>query len=198
MKNRVAGDRASGRAASRQAGFTAMEMVVGVAVISIVTVLAVAQQRAQQSMRITTSTRLFAQYLEKARIDSKRRRAVNPAQQAGVRIVSPEVYNVTLDFNGTGTPQTRTVELPEGVTFDFEEPVLIRFDWQGQPTTDAQITFTGSHGSQSPVINVSEFGDVAVEGAARHLPTNANVNVRGTAVTGNTNIDNRVRLNSNQ
>lgn len=194
MVKQSAGDR-TGRARGREGGFSAMELVVAVAVVAIVTTLAVAQQRAQQAMRVTASTRLFAQYLEKARIDSKRRRATIPAEMSGVRIVSPEVYMVTLDFAGTGTPQTRAVELPDGVSFEFEEPVLIRFDEQGLPTADAQITLKGSHGSQSPLVNVSDFGDVALEGDARHLPQNANVTVRGTAVTGNTNINPRVQVN---
>ncbi|MCA1615736.1 MAG: type II secretion system GspH family protein [Acidobacteria bacterium] len=188
------GSHGTNRPARREGGFTTVELIVVLAVAGILASLAVAQNRAQTAMRVTTSRQLFAQYLEKARLDSKRRRATNVAQMSGVRITAADRYLVTLDFTGTGTVQTREVALPDGVTFDFVEPVLIRFDSRGRPTDEVEITLKGGYGGDSPPLVVSEQGNVASGGEAYHLPDDPEVTVNATDITGTTNVDTKLKL----
>ena len=194
MKQRVARERGAGRERRREGGFTTVELIVVLAVAGILAGLAVAQQRGQAAMSVTTSRQLFAQYLEKARLDSKRRRATTVAEMSGVRITAEDRYLVTLDFNGTGTTQTREIALPDGVTFDFEAPVAIRFDWRGRPTAEAEISLRGHYATDSPPIVVSELGNVSAGGESYHLPEDPEVTVNATNISGTTKIDTRVHI----
>ena|SRR5687768_626148 len=194
MKQRVARGGEAGRAGRREGGFTTVELIVVLAVAGVLATLAVAQQRGQAAMSVTTSRQLFAQYLEKARLDSKRRRATAAAEMSGVRITSDDRYLVTLDFAGTGTTQTREVALPDGVTFVFDEPVAIQFDWRGRPTAEAEISLRGHYATDSPPIVVSELGNVATGGETRHLPEDPEVRVNATNISGTTNVDTRLKL----
>ena len=194
MKQRVARESGAGRARRREGGFTTVELIVVLAVAGILAGLAVAQQRGQAAMSVTTSRQLFAQYLEKARLDSKRRRATTAAEMSGVRITSDDRYLVTLDFTGTGTTQTREVALPDGVTFDFEEPVAIQFDWRGRPTAEAEISLRGHYATDSPPIVVSELGNVSAAGETHHLPADPEVRVNATNISGTTNVDTKLKL----
>ena len=194
MKQRVARGGEAGRASRREGGFTTVELIVVLAVAGVLATLVVAQQRGQAAMSVTSSRQLFAQYLEKARLDSKRRRATNAAEMSGVRITSDDRYLVTLDFAGTGVVQTREVALPNGVTFDFEEPVAIQFDWRGRPTAEAEISLRGHYATDSPPIVVSELGNVSAGGESYHLPEDPEVRVNATNISGTTNVDTKMRL----
>ncbi len=178
----------------RESGFSILEMVIVLAVAGVLATLAVAQQRAQTSMRVTTSRQLLAQYLEKARLDSKRRRAATVAEMASVRITSNDRYLVTLDFRGTGTPQTREIVLPDGIRFNFTQPVTIRFDERGLPSAGANISLRGGYYNNAPPLVVSDRGNIATGSEAYNLPTAPVVTVNATNITGTTNIDTKLRL----
>lgn len=194
MMQRVARGGASGRPARREGGVTTIELVVVLAVAAVLAAVAVTQQRTQTAMRVTTSRQLFAQYIEKARLDSKRRRAVAVAQMSSVRITANDRYLVTLDFAGTGATQTREIELPDGVTFDFAQPVLIRFDARGYTTDEVEVRLRGHYATDAPAVVVSEQGNVATGAEAYHLPDAPEVTVNATNVTGTTNVDTKLRL----
>jgi len=171
-----------------------LELVIVIAVAGVLATLAVAQQRAQTSMRVTTSRQLLAQYLEKARLDSKRRRATTVAEMSSVRITSDDRYLVTLDFRGTGTTQTREIILPDGVRFDFTQPVTIRFDERGLPSAGAEISLEGGYYNNSSPLVVSERGNIATGSEAYNLPVAPQVTVNATNITGTTNIDTKLKI----
>ena len=97
----------------REQGFSIVQMMITVAIIAIVTtfgVMGIRQARAET--RVQNSTRRFALYMEKARGDSIRRHAA-PGSEAFVQTFGEgtSTFNVRMDFDGSGTLQTRTFSL---------------------------------------------------------------------------------------
>ena len=111
----------------RQSGFTLMQLVITVAVISVVSSLAVLGiTRARGALRLSNSSRQFAAYVERTRADAVRRH-----DQASVQMLTPSTYSVTMDFEGGGSPSTQTSSLEDNVTF-ITSLQTISFDWRGR------------------------------------------------------------------
>lgn len=153
-------------------GFSLIQMVIVIAIIAVITTIAmVGVASARASQRRVTSARLLSGYLEKARIDSVRRRAsdtdaANPL--AAVAILNANTYRVFLDFDGNGTPVSRDFTLEQGVSFTNEDiGRVISFDWRGRTGNDGlrlEVFNTGHAGDAGYQTNVSvsAFGDVSV------------------------------------
>ena len=94
------------RTARQQHGFTIMQMVVALAIISVVSTVGVlGVKSAREHFKMQTSARLFASYTEKARADSVRRHAASG--QEDVKLDSRVVGNPLLEPN----PRRRLQEL---------------------------------------------------------------------------------------
>src|SRR5690349_20468671 len=138
-------------------GFSTIEMVITATVLAIVTGLGVMGiSRAKASVRLSGSAREYASYIEKARVYSIRRHADNAATQANIAINDDKTsYNVTMDLDGDGGMDTRTINLPSGITFETVE--TIGFDWRGRTmstvggstTPNAQVSITLKNGSDA-------------------------------------------------
>src|ERR1700682_368323 len=84
-------------------GFSLLQLLITVAIIGVVTAYALIQlSNAQQAMRLSSSSREFMNYTEKARIDSIRRHAMTPAQMASISVTGLRQYTITMDFNFDG------------------------------------------------------------------------------------------------
>ncbi|HYG12138.1 MAG TPA: hypothetical protein VD835_19480, partial [Pyrinomonadaceae bacterium] len=151
-------------------GFTLLQIVIVVAVIAIISTVAllgVASARAGQ--RRVNSARVLSAYLEKARVDSVRRRADGSAGNplAAVSVLNANTYSVLLDFDHIGTTSTRTFTLEPGVTFANEAiGVVIQFDWRGRTGGDRLLEVFNSEYPNNPDfltrVAVSGFGDVTL------------------------------------
>ena len=114
---------ARGRRAGRrdEAGFTMTQIVVTLAVMSIVMGFAVMRIAvARDQMRLANAAREFASITEKARLDSIRRHGDDVVSKSSlVFINSPTTYMVYMahDYNDNGIASWRTFTLPSGVTF---------------------------------------------------------------------------------
>ncbi len=97
--------------------------------------------RARASVRLSGAAREYASYIEKARVFSIRSHADDAAERATIAINDDQSsYDVTMDLDGDGDMDTRTITLPNGVTFDTVE--TIAFDWRGRTwNTVGGITF---------------------------------------------------------
>ena len=154
-----------------QTGFSLLETLIVVAVVAVVMALGILGiTRARASMRLSGAAREYASYIEKVRVYSIRRHADSVGQAANVTISDDRAsYVVTLDFDGDGTMETRTVRLPDGVTFQTVE--AIAFDWRGRTWNTvggvtspyAQVSITLLNNNDSVSVDVTGSGDVTID-----------------------------------
>ena len=184
---------------NRQSGFTLLQLVIVVLVVAVIGGMAVfGIVEARGRIRLTNSARLFASYMEKARVDSIRRHATTTDEMAGVTILNPTSYRVRMDFDGNGTVETRDVSLEPGIMI-VSNPVPTRFDWRGRFVTDnaattrVSITFQyGTRASDQRTVDITHSGDVTID-SREYLDEVPNVNVNsnlsgidsGSTVNGN-------------
>ncbi len=152
-------------------GFSTMELIITSTILTIVTGLGLMGiSRAKASVRLAGSAREYASYIEKARVYSIRRHANDAAERASIAINDDKAsYNVTMDLDGDGGMDTRTVNLPTGITFETVETNA--FDWRGRTwntvggdtTSNAQVSITLKYGSDSVSIDVTGSGDITVD-----------------------------------
>ena len=155
-------------------GISIIELLIVVAMISVVTGFAVMQiDGAQRAMRLTNSAREFMSWLEKARVDSLRRHPMSKGEMAKVEITSANTYVVTIDQNGDGAlDPARTITIPaeHGASFSgVAVPTKIYFNWRGRPVNDAgaslslAFTLQSTVGGAAPVpINLTSSGDASL------------------------------------
>lgn len=183
-----------------QAGFSMMQLLIALGVVSIVSGLAfMGITSARQRIRLTNSSRLLASYIERARVDSVRRHPLNPADMAGVEVLNGTTYRVKMDFDGNGTVETRDITLDDGVVF-ATDPIALVFDWRGRlvdlPLTEIKVSIAmqwGTDPNDQRVVDVTRSGDVTIDSDV-YLDDVPNVNV---SVGGLTGIDSGSTLNGN-
>lgn len=160
-------------------GFSLLQLMLTVAVMVIVGAFAfMSITTARENMKLSGSARIFASYVEKARIDAVRRHT-SSAAPSKIEFVGSNTYRVTMDFDGTGTATTRDFKFEDGVSMLSEATQPIAFDWRGRMTA-CMLTFAlqNSKGSQATV-DISASGDVTVDSDLEDAPTittNTNVN----------------------
>jgi competence protein ComGC len=170
-----------------QNGFSMMQLIITLAVVSIVSSLAVyGIASARQRIRLTNSSRMLASYVEKARVDSVRRHPTDSDLMAGVEVLDRTTYRVKMDFDGDGTVETRDITLDSGVEF-ATDPIALAFDWRGRlvdlPSTDLKISIAmqwGDDERDQRVVDVTRSGDVTIDSDVfiDDIP-NVTVNVNG-------------------
>ncbi len=128
------------REARIAAGFSVFELLIVVAMISVLTGFALLQiTRARQVMTRANAARQLSAFLEKARVDSVRRRPTTNTQMAQVSLLDATSYSVGIDLNGDGTldaPQVIRLPADANLQFDLPYPRTIYFNWRGR-TVDA-------------------------------------------------------------
>ncbi len=169
MRKRLASDSIKEAELSDARGFSVIEMLIIVAIIGIISAFAFMQiAKAQRAMYLPNAAREFTSHVEKARSDSIRRHATIVADMARVAITASNTYTVTMDMNGDGTAETRTITISQpGVSFNTSGmilPVTIRFNWRGRTVDDSGAYTTVADinmqdGSNSRTLRVTASGD---------------------------------------
>ena len=183
-----------------QAGFSMMQTLVVLGVVSVVSGLAfLGITEARQRIRLTNSSRLLASYVEKARVDSVRRHPMNAADMAGIEVLNGTTYRVKMDFDGNGTVETRDITLDDGVVF-ATDPIALAFDWRGRlvdlPLTEIKVSIAmqwGNDPNDQRIVDVTRSGDVTIDSDV-YLDDVPNVNVNVGGLTG---IDSGSTVNGN-
>lgn len=155
---------------SKSAGFSMLELMVLVALIGIVSSIAlISVQKSNKSLNVAGAARTFSAYLEKARLDSVRRHG-----GASVDINSSSSYTVNIDFNGTGTSVARIVTLPAGTSLSYTlppatvsinpstTPISVVYDWRGRTASTVLLTLTDATSGVTPSrVVIGPAGDVS-------------------------------------
>ena len=167
---------------ARQQGFTITQMVITIAIISVVSTFGVLGiKTARAHFQHQSAARLFASYVEKARSDAIRRHA--PAgQESSIETFGPgtTAYAVTMDW-GDGVVQTRTFNLEDGLTFDTNAR-KVSFDWRGRITEAWVFQIKSEYLGDNIPVDVSGSGDITV--GSQHFPDQDIPAVVITQVTG--------------
>jgi Tfp pilus assembly protein FimT len=156
-------------------GFSLMQMVVTIAIASTIMLIAVMGLRsARAAMRLHNSARQFAANIEKARLDAIRRH-----DSTNVEFTSATTYEITMDFAGNGTKQTRAFTLEGGISLvDSNGNVMSEgpypyadFDWRGR-TSECSMPFQMQGLNSSGItVQVAGSGDISVNNTSTTVPT---------------------------
>ncbi|HEX3250900.1 MAG TPA: hypothetical protein VHS05_15815 [Pyrinomonadaceae bacterium] len=154
-------------------GFSTIELVIVATILTIVTGFGVMGiNRAKASIRLSGAAREYASYIERARLYSIRSHAESASERANVAINENKTgYTVSLDLDGDGVLDTRTIPLPEGVKFGTQE--TIGFDWRGRTwntagavtRSNAQVSITLTNDIDTVSVDVTGSGDVTIDSA---------------------------------
>ena len=188
------------RKAEAHAGFSMLQLLIVLAVVSVVSALAFfGIASAKQRIRLTNSSRLLASYVEKARVDSVRRHPLAAEDMAGIEVLDKTTYRVKMDFDGDGTVETRVITLDSGVEF-ATDPIALVFDWRGRlvdlPETEIKVSIAmqwGDDENDQRVVDVTRSGDVTIDSDV-YLDDVPDVNVNDEGLTP---IDSGSTLNGN-
>ena len=136
-----------------QNGFSIIELVVVLAIIGVLTALAVFTFRSSTvDFERQAISREFKIYLERARFDSVKRRAAAAPEQANIVLTSPSSFTAQLDFN-----EDRALQANETRIVDFSQkastqiaisdaglsyPITIRFNQRGHVTATDNLGAT--------------------------------------------------------
>lgn len=162
-----------------QGGFTVIELLIVVSIISVVSGFALMQiTRARNVMTRENAARQLGSYLEKARVDSLRRHPAAASQMAQVTVINATFYSVTMDADGNGAldpPKVMSLPADSSLQFNTPYPRTIYFNWRGR-TVDAAgnvatppfITISNSYGSSR--IDLTNAGQTTLEGPAASSP----------------------------
>jgi len=171
---------------SNAAGVTVLELLIVVMMVAVISGFALMQiVRARQVMIRANAAQEFVGYLEKARLDSVRRRPLpTTAEMAQLSIVNATFYSVTIDANGDGALDApKVIGLPVNTDLQFNGsfPRTIYFDWRGRTvsstgTINPVSTITISSSAYgSTYINVSDDGQAVIDAAiTSNAVTNTN------------------------
>ena len=184
---------ANRRLSPGERGISVIELLIVVAMISVVTTFAVMQiAGAQRAMRLTNSAREFMSWLEKARLDSVRRHPMSLGEMARVEITAANSYTVYIDQNGDGALDPgRTVTIPasQGAAFaGINVPLKIYFNWRGRPEDDTgnrlslSFSLQSTTGGVAPVpINLTGAGDASLYDTINAAPVSVGPGTGGSA-----------------
>src|ERR1051326_368234 len=160
-----------------QGGYSVLQLIVVVALISVISSVAVIGiVRSRQSVNLQSSARLFASYAEKARLDAIRRHDVS-----NIDIKGPNTYSLTMNFDGTGVT-VRTFTLENGVVFadstntaytvdgsgnvsssNGEAVSWADFNWRGRTSQCSMLFRMQNSNNERSAVQVAGSGDITID-----------------------------------
>jgi Tfp pilus assembly protein FimT len=154
--------------AKQEAGFSLLQLLLVVAIAGVVSAFAIMRiQSSQQALNLQNSVRQLAGHIEKARLDAVRRHGTS-----SVIFANNSAYDVTMDFDGSGTTHTRRYTLQGDIAIPTGSPLpSISFNWRGRTSACTNtFAFQNSTGGLQSWVDVSDAGDVTVNSDVDVLP----------------------------
>jgi len=148
-------------------GFTILQMLVVLAIVGIVSALAVmGVDTSRSSIRLQNSIRVLAGRLERARLDAIRRHG-----SSLVEFTSNSTYTITMDFDGVGSVTQRSYRLePEVVITNSDGSAIatadlptIDFGWRGGTPQCFTSIRMKNRKAEASTIAVSSTGDITID-----------------------------------
>ena len=165
--------KANSKTSRKRDGFSTIELIITATVLTIVTGFGLLGiSRARASIRLSGAAREYASYIEKARVLSIRSHADDASERSTIAINEDKTsYNITMDLDGDGDLDTRTIALPDGVAFDDVE--TIAFDWRGRTwntrdgitLSNAQVSIRLKNGIDTVSVDITGSGDITINSA---------------------------------
>lgn len=163
--------KANHKTSRKGGGFSTIELIITVTVITIVTGFGVLGiTRANASIRLAGAAREYASYIEKGRILSIRSHADDASERSTIAINDNKTsYDITMDLDNDGDLDTRTITLPDGIEFDGD-PETIAFDWRGRTwntkngvtLANEQVSIRLKNSNDIVSIDVTGSGDITI------------------------------------
>ena len=176
-----------GRRFSDERGFSLVQLIIAFGIMSIVVGMAIFGVRAgRATVRLNNSARDFAQYAERARLDAIRRRATTH-----IEVTGPNTFEVTMDFTGDGSDETRSFKLDDGVILtdangasvvaDAADLPYADFDWRGRTFECSALFRMKNTRNEQISVQIAGSGDITVNSSISTLPNVNYTNVNSTA-----------------
>lgn len=158
-------------------GVSILDLIIVMAVVGIISAVAVIGiNRSRDSINLQNSARVFAGYIEKARLDAIRRH-----DGTNIDIKGPNTYSVTMDF-GSGIASTRTFTLEKGIVFtdstntaytvdgsgnvsssNGEAVSWADFNWRGRTAQCSMLFRMQNRNNNRSTVQVAGSGDVTID-----------------------------------
>ena len=173
-------------------GFSIIELLLVVAIIGIVTTLALlGASEARSDVQMSTSAEMLQGYIQRAFVDARKRHA-GGASRSQVAVTGQTTYTVTIDFDGDGTAETRSLSLPQGVRFDYTgTPPTATVDWRGRIAEGSVVFAMLSVKNARTELRLSDAGDASKDSDSPVFPTIS-------VTTTSTDVESRVVVNGNK
>jgi Tfp pilus assembly protein FimT len=206
MKKYKIDESATHRRRHTERGVSVVDLIIVLTIIGIVSGFAfIGIRRSKASISLQSSARLFAGYVEKARLDAIRRHDVT-----NVDITGPNTYRITMDFSGMGTATPRTFTLENGITFvdSTNTPYTLSggnvtssngeaiswadFNWRGRTSQCSMLFRMQNSNNERSSVQVGGSGDVTIDSAVSApasvspTPVNASADVVSSTVVNGT------------
>lgn len=155
-------------------GFSLTEVALAVAIVSVISTMAVLGLRsARAAMRLNNSARVFAQNVERARLDAIRRH-----DSSNIEFINSTTYVIAMDYTGSGVKTERTYTLDSGVTLVDASGNAITdafpyadFDWRGRTSECAMFFQMKNRQNDMLKVQVAGSGDITVNNNVTSVPS---------------------------
>ena len=174
-------------------GFSLVELLLVVSILAIITAFAfMGITRAKSSFHLANNGDVLKAHLERAFADARKRHALGNVR-AKIEVINDSAFIATIDFDGDGSPEERSISLTDKIKFVFDpaSPPIATIDWRGN-IAEGDVAFNmRSDRGETLSLQLSSSGDSRIDTTLPAFPTitvtTSSADVKpSTVVNGNT------------
>lgn len=157
---------------STDGGFSVIELLIVMAIVLTVTGLALLSTgQARNKLQLSNNVEVLKGYIERAFTDAHKRHA-SGGERSIIAVSDPTHFNVTIDFDGDGVLESRSITLTDGVRFDYDPAATptATVDWRGS-VAEGSVTFRLRNIRNETVeLHLSDSGDAGIDNSGTVMP----------------------------